>query len=128
MNPRNSLMIFGGGGLAIYALFFASSYDQRLLTLSGIYVVLVLGYQFIFGHAGALSLAQGAFFGLGAYTSGILGSQYGAEFLVTFPLSVAAAVTIAVLVSIPVLRLQSHYFALATLALSRGHSKRRIRR
>jgi branched-chain amino acid transport system permease protein len=118
MNPRNSLMIFGGGGLAIYALFFASSYDQRLLTLSGIYVVLVLGYQFIFGHAGALSLAQGAFFGLGAYTSGILGSQYGAEFLVTFPLSVAATVTIAALVSIPVLRLQSHYFALATLALS----------
>ena len=118
MNLRNSLMLISAGGLVIYALFFASSYDLRLLTLSGVYVILVLGYQFIFGHAGALSLAQGAFFGIGAYTSGILGSQYGAEFLITFPLSIALATAIATLVSIPILRLQSHYFALATLALS----------
>lgn len=118
MNSRKTLIIFAGGGLAIYALFFASSYDQRLLTLSGVYVILVLGYQFIFGHAGALSLAQGAFFGVGAYTSGILGSLHGVEFLLTFPLSIAVAAAIAALVSIPVLRLQTHYFALATLALS----------
>lgn len=117
-NLRTGLALLGGGALAAYALFFASSYDQRILTLSGVYVILVLGYQFIFGHAGALSLAQGAFFGVGAYTTGILGSQYGAEFLITFPLSIALAAAFAALVAIPVLRLQTHYFALATLALS----------
>ena len=116
---RGQLPLVGGGGaLAVYALFFASSYDQRLLTLSGIYVIMVLGYQFIFGHAGALSLAQGAFFGLGAYVTGILGSQYGTGFLATFPLSIAGAAGLALVVAIPVLRLASHYFALATLALS----------
>ncbi len=118
MNLRTSLALLGVGGLAIYALFFASSYDHRILTLSGIYVILVLGYQFIFGHAGALSLAQGAFFGVGAYTTGILGSRYGAEFLITFPLSIALAAAFAALVAMPVLRLKTHYFALATLALS----------
>jgi branched-chain amino acid transport system permease protein len=118
MSSRLSLLVFSGAGLAIYALFFASSYDQRILTLSGVYVVLVLGYQFIFGHAGALSLAQGAFFGVGAYTTGILGSQFGIEFLLTFPLSIAITTIVAALISIPILRLQSHYFALATLALS----------
>lgn len=118
MNVRTSMTVAGGSALALYALFFASSYDQRILTLSGIYVILVLGYQFIFGHAGALSLAQGAFFGVGAYTTGILGSTFGAEFLLTFPLSIAGAAILAALVSIPVLRLKTHYFALATLALS----------
>jgi len=84
-------LVAGAGALVIYALFFASSYDQRILTLSGIYVIMVLGYQFIFGHAGALSLAQGAFFGVGAYVTGILASKFGTGFVLTFPLSVAGA-------------------------------------
>lgn len=115
---RTGFMLIGGVVLAVYALFFASSYDQRILTLSGVYVILVLGYQFIFGHAGALSLAQGAFFGTGAYVTGVLGSQFGTGFLFTFPLSIAVATMIAGIVAVPVLRLQTHYFALATLALS----------
>jgi branched-chain amino acid transport system permease protein len=115
---RHAVILLGGCLVAVYGLFFASSYDQRILTLSGIYVIMVLGYQFIFGHAGALSLAQGAFFGIGAYTTGILGSQYGAEFLLTFPLSIALAAALAAVASVPVLRLKTHYFALATLALS----------
>ncbi len=114
----NLPILLAGGALAVYALAFASSYDQRLLTISGIYVIMVLGYQFIFGHAGALSLAQGAFFGVGAYVTGILGSQFGAGFLATFPLSMAVAAGLALAVAFPVLRLASHYFALATLALS----------
>jgi branched-chain amino acid transport system permease protein len=104
--------------LAAYALFLASGYDLRILTLAGVWTIMVLGYQFVFGHAGALSLAQGAFFGAGAYVTGILGAQFGQGFLVTFPLSVALAAGLAALVAVPVLRLASHYFALATLALA----------
>ncbi len=106
--------------IALYAVFFASSYDLRVLTVSGIYVILVLGYQFIFGHAGALSLAQGAFFGLGAYVTGILGSQFGWQFQATFPLSILVPALLAATIALPVLRLESHYFALATLALGQG--------
>ncbi len=106
--------------VALYAVFFASSYDMRILTVSGIYVILVLGYQFIFGHAGALSLAQGAFFGLGAYVTGILGSQLGWQFPATFPLSILVPALLAATIALPVLRLDSHYFALATLALGQG--------
>jgi len=106
--------------IALYAVFFASSYDLRVLTVSGIYVILVLGYQFIFGHAGALSLAQGAFFGLGAYVTGILGSQLGWQFPATFPLSILVPALLAATIALPILRLESHYFALATLALGQG--------
>ncbi|HZS83274.1 MAG TPA: branched-chain amino acid ABC transporter ATP-binding protein/permease [Stellaceae bacterium] len=111
------LLAAGALGLALYALLFASPYAIRLLTLAGIDALLVIGYQLIFGHAGALSLAQGAFFGLGAYVTGILGSAAGLGFLVTFPLSLLLPAALAALVAVPTLRLQSHYFALATLGI-----------
>ena len=50
----------------------ASPYELRLLTIGGIYAIMVIGFQFIFGYAGAVSLAQSSFFGVGAYVTGVL--------------------------------------------------------
>ncbi len=104
--------------LVLWPLVFSTAYDLRLFTLAGIYALLVIGYQFVFGHAGALALTQGAFFGLGAYVTGILGARYGLGFLVTFPLSIVGPMLLAMLVASPVLRLETHYFALATLGIA----------
>ena len=108
----------GAVALFIYAGLFADGFDLRLLALAGIYALLVLGYQFIFGHAGALSLAQGAFFGVGAYVTAIVGARYGLDLPASFGLAILAPVALAIVVALPVLRLQSHYFALATLGVS----------
>ena len=108
-------------GIAILALWpaiFSNPYDLRLFTLAGIYALLVLGYQFVFGHAGALSLTQGTFFGLGAYIAGLLAVRQGWGFEITVILAVAGSLVLACIVAIPVLRLESHYFALATLGVS----------
>jgi len=115
---RAALWLVAAGALALYAVLFASRYELRVLTLAGTQVLLVLGYQLIFGQAGALSLAQGAFFGIGAYVTAILGGIYGWGFLLTFPLAIAAPLALAAIVAVPVLRLASHYFALATLGLA----------
>ena len=72
--------VFLLGGLVLLAAWpfvFGTSYDLRVFTLAGIYAILTLGYQFIFGHAGALALTQGTFFGLGAYMTGLLGIKLG---------------------------------------------------
>ena len=53
------------------------SYAVRLATLAGIQALLALGYQMVFGHAGALSLAQGALFGLGAYVAALVALSAG---------------------------------------------------
>ncbi len=113
----NAPLVFGAVVLAVDPVVFHSSYSLRLMSVAGIYALLVIGYQFIFGHAGALSLAQGAFFGLGAYVTGILGSQVGWDFTATFPLAVLLPGLLALLIGGPVLRLESHYFALATLGI-----------
>ncbi len=94
------------------------SYAMRVLSVAGIYALLAMGYQFIFGHAGALALSQAAFMGIGAYASGLLALRAGLPFDAALPLSVGAPVLLALLVAVPVLRLQTHYFALATLLLS----------
>ena len=96
----------------------ASDYALRVLAVAGVYALLALGYLFIFGHAGALSLAQGAFMGVGAYVSGILAVRYGIGFDTALPASVGLPAMLALLVAIPVLRLQTHYFALATLLIA----------
>lgn len=108
----------GAALLAAYAFLMGDIYGLRLLTQAGIYALLVIGYQFIFGHAGAFSLAQGAFFGLGAYVTSILGAKLGWGALATFPLSILLPAALALLVAAPVLRLETHYFALATLGLA----------
>jgi len=113
----NALLLAGAVVLAVWPLLAGDPYSLRLLTLGGIYALAAIGYQFVFGHAGALSLAQGAFFGIGAYVAGILSVRMGAGFELTFPAAMAAATALAALVALPVLRLQSHYFALATLGV-----------
>ncbi len=92
-------------------------YDLRVLTVAGIYALGALGYQLIFGFAGALSLAQGSFFGLGAYVTAILGTRYGLDGAATLPLAMLVPTALALVVSLPVMRLQSHYVALATLGI-----------
>ena len=111
------LLILGVAGLVVWAMGISTAYQMRLFTIVGIYALLALGYQFIFGHAGALALTQGSFFGVGAYVTGILGSRYGLGAEYTLLLSIVLPVMLAAIVAVPVLRLESHYFALATLGI-----------
>jgi branched-chain amino acid transport system permease protein len=111
------LLILGILGLVIWASSISSAYQMRLFTIVGIYALLALGFQFIFGHAGALALTQGSFFGVGAYVTGILSVRYGWGAEYTLFLSILLPVMLAAVVAAPVLRLESHYFALATLGI-----------
>ncbi|HYD29294.1 MAG TPA: ABC transporter ATP-binding protein, partial [Azospirillaceae bacterium] len=81
----NRLLLLGAVALATYAVGWASPYNLRVLTVAGTYALAAIGFQVVFGRAGALSLAHGTFYGLGAYVTGILGSRYGLSFPVTFP-------------------------------------------
>jgi branched-chain amino acid transport system permease protein len=115
---RGAPTVLGVAVLAALPLLFSSPYAHRVLTVAGAYALLVLGYRFIFGQADALSLAQGAFFGLGAYATAILATRAGWAFPATFVAAVALPVAAAAVVALPVLRLKSHYFALATLGVA----------
>jgi branched-chain amino acid transport system permease protein len=93
-------------------------YHLRLLNLSVISAVAVIGLNFAFGYAGLISLGHAAFVGMGAYGLAILTTRYGWSPWSAMPVAVAATAVFAGLIGFPLLRLKGHYLALATLGLN----------
>jgi ABC-type branched-subunit amino acid transport system permease subunit len=57
------------------------TYQLHLLNMAGIYVIVVLGLNFIFGWTGQISLGHAALWGLGAYASALLTTRLGWPFV-----------------------------------------------
>lgn len=95
-----------------------SSYGLRLLDLSLISAIAVLGLSFAFGYAGLLHLGQAAFVGIGAYTSALLAARLGVSFWLSMPVAIALTAAVGVGVGVPMLRLRGHYLALATVGFN----------
>jgi branched-chain amino acid transport system permease protein len=102
---------------ALVALpFLGDNYLIRLATVMAMYAVLALSWNFVGGMTGYPSFATAAFFGLGAYVSGILQGQ-GAPLLAAWALAGAAAALFAAGLGVVLLRLRGHYFAIASLVV-----------
>ncbi|MHB1131430.1 MAG: branched-chain amino acid ABC transporter permease [Chloroflexota bacterium] len=97
---------------------FTSAYDVVLLNQALLYALVVIGLNFVYGFGGMFSLAQAAFWGIGAYTSALLTTDFGLPFLVGVPAAVAVAALCGLLVGVPTLKLRSHYLTMATLAFA----------
>jgi branched-chain amino acid transport system permease protein len=92
-----------------------NEYYLTLFNFIGIHTVLVVGLNLLMGYAGQISLGHAAFFGLGAYTSGILTVTYGLNpWLAMLAGFVVSGVT-AFLIGLPALKLRGYYLAMATL-------------
>ena len=102
-------------GVVAFALpLLLDTYETYLVTLILIYATGALGLQLVIGYAGAIIVGHAAFLGIGAYTSAILTVYFGVPFLLAI---VAAAIVAAVfgLLFGPILRLPTHFCAIATL-------------
>jgi branched-chain amino acid transport system permease protein len=89
----------------------------RLATITAMFVVMATAWNIIGGLTGYAAFGNVAFFGIGAYTTGMLIAKAKWPFLLALPLSPVAAAIFAVLVGIPLLRLRGHYFAVASLGV-----------
>lgn len=86
------------------------------VVLGMIYAITVLGLHYILGLAGQMSLAQAAFWGIGAYVSGILTTRIpGFSPWLGLVAGAVTATLFGVLLGIPTLRLKGHYLAMATI-------------
>jgi len=89
----------------------------RIATTVAMFVVMASAWNIIGGLTGYASFGNVAFFGLGAYTVGVLVSSRGWPFALALVVAPLVAAVFAVLVGIPLLRLRGHYFAVATLGV-----------
>ncbi len=92
-----------------------SNYWMDLINLSISLAVACLGLNIVLGYAGQLSLAQAAFWGVGAYSSAILTTQFGLPVWAGMFAAFFVAAFFGILLGIPTLKLSGHYLAMATI-------------
>jgi branched-chain amino acid transport system permease protein len=96
--------------------FFASRYYLTLANQVGIAVIGAIGLNILVGYTGQISLGQGAFMAVGAYTAGILTAHYGVPWWASIPVAALFTALVGMFFGLPSLRLKGLYLAIATLA------------
>ena len=95
-----------------------NDYQQFLLDLILINVILAVGLNIVKGFAGQVTVGHIALMAIGAYTSGVLATKFGFPFWAALPGAMLVAAIAGALVGIPSFRLEGAYLALATLGLA----------
>jgi branched-chain amino acid transport system permease protein len=79
-------------------------------------VIGAVGLNILVGFTGQISLGQGGFLAVGAYTSAILSTRLGLPVPLAVLVAVLVTAVIGALFGLPALRLKGLYLAIATLA------------
>jgi branched-chain amino acid transport system permease protein len=95
---------------------FGGAYALRLGTIACMYAVLALSWNVVGGFAGYPSFATAAFFGFGAYVTGVL-LNAGLPWTISTLVALIGGFLLAGLLGVVLLRLRGHYFAIASLSL-----------
>jgi branched-chain amino acid transport system permease protein len=88
-----------------------------LMTQTLIYAIVAMSLDLILGYTGLSSLGHAAYLGLGAYSVGILATQYRAGFWTTLVVGIVLAAVVAAVFGLVALRATGVYFLMITLAL-----------
>jgi len=131
----NRLLTFVAAGVGLLILPFIAQYFGnawvRIIDIALLYVLLALGLNIVVGYAGLLDLGYVAFYAVGAYMFGLLGSSQLSDTFQTFkdvfpnglhtpwwiviPLGALLAGGAGVLLGAPTLKLRGDYLAIVTL-------------
>ena len=103
--------------LALLAVPFLLKGEYLWIVLQIVIAVIgAVGLNILTGFTGQISLGQGAFFGVGAYTSAYLTAKMGVSFWVGIPAAGLVTAMAGMVFGVPSLRLKGLYLAIATLA------------
>jgi branched-chain amino acid transport system permease protein len=114
---RPALLLFWLALLAI-PLFGFNDYVVSLGTSFLINLILIASLNLLVGYCGQISLGHAGFYGLGAYSAGILSAKLGLSPWAGLPAACLVGAFAALVIGIPALRLKGHYLAMATLGFN----------
>jgi branched-chain amino acid transport system permease protein len=107
----------GVGLLALVPLLGLNSYYMHILILVIMWSLIGMAWNLLGGYCGQVSFGHAAFFGAGAYTSGMLYTKLGISGWWGILAAVPVVGLVALVIGYICLRLRGPYFALATLAV-----------
>ena len=91
-------------------------YLLRILILSSIFAIFAASWDLLSGFTGQMNFGHALFFGVAAYTSGLINIHLHFPPWISIPLGALGAILAGLIVGIPCLRLRGTYLALTTLA------------
>lgn len=83
----------------------------------GLHAIVTIGLSLVMGYAGQISLGQAAFWGIGAYSIGILTTKYGISPWLALPVAAILPAIAAFVMARAIAGLHGYYLAMATLAM-----------
>ncbi len=83
-----------------------------------VYGIFAVGYNLLFGYTGLLSFGHAAFFGAGAYITGIAIGQFGVPWFAAVSLGILGGSVLALIIGALSIRTRGIYFSMVTLALA----------
>jgi len=103
--------------LALTPLALTNDFYYEIAIIALLNAMIAVGLNLLMGYAGQISLAHGAFAGLGGYISAILVGNYGLAPLFAIAISLVMMALFAYAIARPILKLSGHYLAMATLGI-----------
>ena len=103
--------------LIVWPLVYKNPYAMSVMATAGVFALLTLGVNIIQGQAGQLSFGHPAFYGMGAYFSGLLVTKTHLPTLICLAIGIIVPGVVAWAIGRPVLKLRYFYLVLATIGL-----------
>jgi len=104
--------------LLLVPVLITDDYGLHLIIMTAMFMMLAASQDLIYGYAGQLHLGQAAFAAIGAYITAVLMLRFNLSYWLVMPLSGLGTALVALLLSVPTLRLRGLYLGLATLGFS----------
>jgi ABC-type branched-subunit amino acid transport system ATPase component/ABC-type branched-subunit amino acid transport system permease subunit len=115
-NPWTAVIAAGVLFVGLYPIFSDDLYYQNMIMLSMVFAIGAVGLNVITGYAGYVSLGQGAFLALGAYTAGILSTDVGGNPFVWLPVAGLLGALVAAALGVVAMRARGTAFVILTIA------------
>src|SRR3989344_8169132 len=93
-------------------------YLIHLGILVAIYAILGISLNLVVGYTGLLSVTQAAFYGIGAYTTAILLTNYGMNFFLSVLIGILITALVSLLIGFVLSRFKEDYFALCSFGFN----------
>lgn len=117
MSRVGAAVLLVAAALAVVVPFFLKPFGIYLMSMWAVLTIAAIGLNLTLGYAGQISMAQGAFLGIGAYTAALL-MQAGVPYPLAFVAAGVLCFAIGWILGYPALRVQHHYLAFVTLAFT----------
>ncbi len=115
IRPGYLALLLGAVVVVALPLVFTTRYSTNLLILGAGMGIGTLGLVVVLGYAGQISLAQAAFYGIGAYAVALGTTRWGLNWWLALVLGLAAAALAGAILGAATLKLGGHYLAMVTI-------------